>query len=132
MVGLGCLCRRRLAIRRSVATEHAIALANEPCGIHVGTLERADEVARVLSYASDALEHESCPVALASTFCALGLLGRRQPAARSSDDALCVDLLLDARLRTHHQSAHLRSECERAGDIERELEALLCGVSRKS
>mmetsp|Transcript_23516 Transcript_23516/g.63017 ORF Transcript_23516/g.63017 Transcript_23516/m.63017 type:complete len:366 (+) Transcript_23516:37-1134(+) len=69
--------RRRLERQRSIAAEHALALANEPCGIHIGTRERADTVRDVLTEASNNLEH-SCPEALAATSAVLRLLHRQR------------------------------------------------------
>ena len=119
---------RRIERSRRLATEHARALANEPCGINIGTLERADTVADVLSAASNSLAPQSsCPVALATTWAVLRLLRRQrsyQSGGRDRDLELELELALDARLRarrrdemwddTYVDDDEAEPDCERA------------------
>ena len=77
---VGCLSQLidRLDAQRKIATEHATRLANEPCGIHIRTRERADAVRDALDAAGDALS-VSCPTALEATFAAMRAAAEGQP-----------------------------------------------------
>lgn len=59
----------RLDAQRRIARDHAAQLANEPCGIHIRTRERADAVRDALDAAGSSLS-TSCPSVLEETFAA--------------------------------------------------------------
>ena len=82
----------------SRADEHATALANEPCGIHIRTRERADATRDALQSANEAMT-QNCPAALASTFLALRLAASRPRDQRTAESALDMDIALDEQMR---------------------------------
>lgn len=79
--------RAVLTRERDIAVEHAAALAEEPCGIHIRTQERAQTVADVLAAACAAFERgctSANPEALTTTRVAMELARRRRSSARSA------------------------------------------------
>jgi enoyl-CoA hydratase/carnithine racemase len=104
----------RLRRVREIAAGHALALTNEPCGIHVGTLDRARTHRDILIAASEALQpSRSSSTALAATFDALRR-ARREGMDRMSrsvqidrDRELEIDLALDT--ATHSATAFPQS-----------------------
>lgn len=69
----------RLEERRRTAAAHAVALANEPCGIHIRTRERAGAVVSALDAASAALNATS-PAVLAAILAELRAVRARRGA----------------------------------------------------
>jgi len=80
--------RARLNGECAIAEQHAVALAREPCGIHIRTQERAQAVAAALFSASAAL-NQGCvsPEALCTTMTALQVARRQLASAPTAASA---------------------------------------------